>query len=219
MQDHYLDLKNSVKEDTIPEGIIFDLDDIFNRLEEDETIGCAFYARYGVRIVVSNPIIDVNKEFFGDGEDLLPGAVRRSFLVDGSNFIVRPELYLKWFAQHPNYLTKGDGSYGFSIVWEDRIGRILYDQGIIWLDLRRNLKYKTIEDVDAIENQLGQKISKLWYDHRIWYFFYGRDLYRYWPLPLSSFFRHLRMYIKLSTKYSKDISINFLQPQELKNGR
>jgi hypothetical protein len=160
--DYYLDLKNYVKEDTLPEGIALDLGYIVDKFEQDETIGCAFYARNGVRIVVSNPVTAPEKEFSGDGDELILGAVRRSFLVDGTNCAVRPELYLKWFAKHPDYLTKGDGSYGFSIIWEDRIGRILYDQGISWLDLERNLQYKTIEDVDRIENQLGRKISKLW---------------------------------------------------------
>jgi hypothetical protein len=212
MQDHYLDLKNYVKEDTLPEDIVFDLNRIFNKFEEDETIGCVFYGRYGIRIVTSNPITNAHKEFFGDREDLIPSAVRRSFLIDGSNYVTRPELYMKWFDKHPEYLTKGDGSYGFIIVWEDRIGRILYDQGITWFDMGRNLRFKTIEDVDRIEKRLGRKISKLWYDHRIWYFFYGRDLQFYWPFPYRSFIRYLKIYLANLEKYPRGTTLTFEKP-------
>ena len=71
MQEHFLDWVNYVKEDTLPENTIFDLDDIFTRFQDDNALGCAFYPRYGVRIITSNPISDPQKEFFGDGEILL----------------------------------------------------------------------------------------------------------------------------------------------------
>jgi hypothetical protein len=83
------------KKDTIPERIIFDLNRIFNIFEEDETTGCVFCSRYGMRIITSNPIINANQDFFGDRINLLRGAVRRSFTIDGANFITRTSLYLK----------------------------------------------------------------------------------------------------------------------------
>lgn len=212
VQMHYFDLVNHVKEDTFPEGAAYDLSEIEREFENDRDIGCVFFARYGIRIAASNPLYDAKKEFYGDGETLIPGAVRRSFLIDGGNFISRPELFLSWFAKHPGFLTHGDGTYAFSIAWEDRLHRILYDQGIVWSDLSRHLHYKTIEDVDQIENQLGCKISKLWYDHRIWYFFYGQDLWKYWPLPFGSFLRYLRTYFQILFKYPRNNSITFHTP-------
>ena len=212
LQMHYFDLVNHVKEDTFPEGATYDLNEIKREFEGDPRIGCVFFARYGIRIATSNPIWAAKHEFFGDGEKLIAGAVRRSFLIDGGNFISRPELFLNWFNQHPKFLTRGDGSYGFSIAWEDRLHRILYDQHIIWSDLSRNLRYSTVEEVDRIENQLGCKISKLWYDHRIWYFFYGQDLWKYWPIPFGSFLRHLLTFVRIWFEYPKDTSITFHNP-------
>jgi hypothetical protein len=209
MQEHFLDLTENVKEDTLPQNVIYDLDQIARTFDSDQQIGCVFHARYGVRVSVSNPVTEAAREFHGDAEVLLDRAVRRGFLVDGGNFIVRPELYLNWFATHRKYLTSGDGSYGFSHVWETRLGQILYDQEIKWCDLYRKLEYTSIRDLDEIERKLGRKVSKLWYDHRIWYFFYGRDQELYWPLPLRSFIRHLRIYLANQKTYPRDTTLTF----------
>ena len=141
----------------------------------DPDIGCAFFARYGIRINTSNPVTERKNEFWGDGAKLVPKAKRTTLFVDGGNFIARPQLYLSWFKAHPRYLTQGDGSFPFCIVWETRMGKILYDQGIKWVDMYRDIEYSTIEYLDAIEASCGEKVSMLWYDNRVWCFFYGRD--------------------------------------------
>ena len=209
MQEHFLDLKTLVKEDTIPEHTVYNVDRIVEKFESDPQVGCVFHTRYGVRVATSNPVIDNNKEFFGDSDVLLDRSTRRGFLIDGGNFIVRPDLYLRWFAAHPGYLTAGDGSYGFSHVWEARLGQILYDQKIKWCDLDRNLEYTTITELDLLEKNLSNKVSKLWYDHRIWYFFYGRDQQVYWPLPMRSFIRYLKIYLENQNTYPKDTTLTF----------
>jgi len=212
MQMHYLDLNNFVKEDTLPENAIYDLDQISRKFESDPQIGCVFHPRYGVRVTTSNPVTETAEEFYGDGEILLEKAVRRGFHIDGGNFIVRPELYLNWFATHRKYLTSGDGYYGFNIVWESRLGQILYDQKIKWCDLYRQLEYTSISDLDEIERRLDLKVSKLWYDHRIWSFFYGRDQISYWPLPFRSFIRYLKIYIGNQKTYLRDTTLTFEKP-------
>jgi hypothetical protein len=212
MQMHFLDLKKFVKEDTLPENVIYDLDQIARKFAYDPQIGCVFHSRYGVRVLTSNPVTETAREFYGDGENLLDKAVRRGFLIDGGNFIVRPELYLNWFTTHRKYLTSGDGSYPFSIVWEGRLGQILYDQKIKWCDMYRNLEYTTISDLDEIEQKLSRKVSKLWYDHRIWYFFYGRDQKLYWPFPLRSFIQYLRIYLVNQKTYPRDTTLTFEKP-------
>jgi hypothetical protein len=212
MQEHYLDLDIFVKEDTLPKDAVYDLNQIAHKFEDDQQIGCGFHSRYGIRVSISNPVTDDVKEFFGDGDKLLDKAVRRSFLIDGGNFVVRPELYLRWFAAHRKYLIAGDGSYGFSHVWEARLGQILYDQNIKWCDFYRELEYTTISDLDEIERESGRKVSKLWYDHRIWYFFYGRDLKSYWPLPLRSFIKYFRIYLLNQIMYPRDTTLTFVKP-------
>ena len=212
MQEHFLDLKNYVKEDTIPENSMYDLSAIAKKFESDPRIGCAFHARYGVRVSTSNPVTDRAKEFFGDSEIILQRATRRGFLIDGGNFIVRPELYLKWFSAHPHYLTAGDGSYGFSHVWEARLGQILYDQKIKWCDLVRNLEYTTIAELDGLEKILSEKVSKLWYDNRVWYFYYGRDQWKYLPLPLKSVLGYFPTFKAQRASYPRNTRLVSCQP-------
>jgi len=214
MQEHYLDIANFVKEDTLPENTDYNLDQIAEKFESDNQLGCIFHARYGVRVAISDPIIESKREFFGDGDTLIKGAVRRGFLVDGGNFIVRPEMYVKWFDTNPKYLTSGDGSYGFTIVWEARLGQILYDQRIKWCDLSRNLEYSSIAELDALENSLSKKISKLWYDNRVWYFYYGRDQWKYPPLPLRSVLRYFPIYTKHYLSYQRNTNMIFFQPKD-----
>jgi hypothetical protein len=213
MQEHYLDLERYVKEDTIPEDAAYDLDQIETRFQSDTVIGCVFFSRYGIRVRATNPVTDRKKEFFGDGEELLSGAKRRGFCVDGGNFVVRPQLYLNWFDSHPSYLMQGDGSYPFCIVWEARMGQILYDQEIKWADMYRNVEYSTIEQLDEIEASREERIAMLWYDNRVWFFFYGRDLQSYPPTPLISVLRYFRKYLRYFVFHSRDKRLKFLQPQ------
>ena len=182
MQDHYLDSKTFVKEDSIPDATKIDLDAVEFQFQTDISVGCVFYTRRGIRVCTTNPLTGTKEQFFGDKDELLPGGIRRCFCVDGGNFVSRPEPYMDFFNSNPEYLTSGDGSYGFTHVWEVRKGQILYDRGIRWVDMLRSASYQSIEELDALEKERGKKYSALWYDNRTWYFFYGRDQWKY-PVP------------------------------------
>ena len=214
MQEHHLDPDRFVKEDTIPDGAVYDLDLIEAEFQSDPNVGCVFLARYGMRVSASNPVNERGKDFCGDGTELLPRARRRCFCIDGGNFIVRPQLYLDWFSAHPGSLTRGDGSYGCALVWEVRLGKILYDQRIEWVDLRRHLTYSTIEQLDVIEESLAQKVSMLWYDSRVYSLFYGSDVQSYPPTPLAPVLRYLRQYARHALSHSRDTRLVFVQPGE-----
>ena len=218
IQEHYLDLEHFVKEDTIPEKSTYDLNQMEAKFRNDPEIGCAFYARKGIRVCTSNPVTKSDEVFFGDGTSLLPNARRHCFCIDGGNFIVRPELYLNWFNTHPHYLTRGDGSYGFAHVWEVRLGSILYNQKIKWADLYRNIDYRDINQLDEIEVLRGEKCSELWYDNRIWFFFYGRDIHRYLPLPFVSTLRYLIRYLIYFFQFPRDKTLQFMRPKKNMEG-
>jgi hypothetical protein len=212
LQDHYLDIKRFVKEDTIPEYAIFDLEKIEDKFGSDNSVGCIFFSRYGVRVCVSNPIID--GIFFGDGDELLPDAVPRCFCIDGGNFIIKPGFFLEWFKENPQYLLKGDGSYGFTHVWEVRKCKILYDKAIKWVDMYRGFEYSNIEQLMELESKLNHKISKFWYDNRVWYFFYGRDQQPYTLKPFLPIIKYLiKEYIPNLIHYSRDTELKFLEPK------
>ena len=208
MQEHYLDLERYVKEDTIPEGAVYDLDRIESKFRSNPEIGCAFFARYGIRVSASNPV--TNREFWGDGTELLPKAKRKCFLVDGTNYIVRPQLHLSWLKEHPHMLTPRVDA---TIAWEVRLGKILYDQGIKWADMYRNVEYSTIEELDTIEASRGEKVSKLWYDNRVWFFLAGRDLHPYPPTPIIPILKYFVFgYLPKLIFHPRDTRLTFVQP-------
>lgn len=213
VQEHYFDLQNYVKEDTIPENVHYDLDEIQRKFESDNEIGCVFFARKGIRICVSNPARKGNHDFFGDASEWLENATPRCFCTDGGNLIARPELYLNWFRKHPEYLTKGNGSYGFSHVWETRLGKILYDQNIKWTDMYRDVSYRDIKEVLLLQQSRDEKLSELWYDNWLWYFFHGRDQQRYPPVDIRSILGYLvKDYLPNALLCSRDKRIEFVVP-------
>ena len=217
VQEHYFDLQNYVKEDTIPEDARYDLKEIERRFNSDKEIGCVFYARKGIRICVSNPVRKNDGDFFGDASELLANAIPRCFCTDGGNFIVRPDLFLNWFCRNPKYLTKGNGSYGFSHVWETRLGKILYDQNIKWFDMYRGACYRTIDELLSLERSRNERLSEFWYDNWLWYFFHGRDQQYYSPVHLRPILTYLvHDYLPNTFLSSRDKRLQFRTPEALK---
>ena len=201
VQEHYFDLDECVKDDTIPESADYDLNTIEAKFCEDEKIGCVFFSRNGIRISLNNPLKSTENYFWGDEETIvneghdpalintivggrrLKGSKPRCFFVDGGNFIVRPMPYTNWFKVRRSHLVEGDGSYGFCHVWEIRLGYILYKQNIVWVDMLNDLSYGSVGELAAMERSTGRKYSKPWYENRVWFYFYGRDMSRYLPFP------------------------------------
>ena len=214
VQEHYFDLKNSVKDDTIPENSDYDMDRIEDAFTKDRDVGCVFFARNGIRVGQTNPAKSHDDFFWGDSDTVLQsysrskyrylidnhkaikGSRARCFLVDGGNFIVKTKLYTDWFKSRPHLLMNGDGSYGFCHVWEIRLGYILYTQNIKWVDMANNLSYTKAEELFELQKQSEKSLYKLWYENRIWFFYYGRDMSKYMPLPFMDVRKYLREYLR-----------------------
>lgn len=213
LQDHFLDTKHFVKEDTIPNHLILDLNDIEKLFIKMKDLGCIFASRNGIRISVNNY---TDKEW---GDEKTFKALKdkkicikdeRNFFVDGGNFIIRSKYFIDWFKNKQELLIKGDGSYGFAHVWESRFGWILYNQGIRWYDLVYKISYRSINELVKIEEVRKRKFSKVWFDNRLWYWFYGKDFRCRYHIPLlekilfiliSSFFRYLLYNRNINLKY------------------
>jgi len=201
VQEHYFDLDNFIKDDTLPENAEYDLNAIEAKFHENRKVGCAFFSRNGVRISMTNPLKSVENYFWGDEETIhdegrnpeiqkpiaegryVKGSKPRCFFVDGGNFIIKPSYYTEWFKTRKDILVVGDGSYGFCHVWEIRLGYILYEQNIEWADMLNNLSFRTIGELAELEGKTYRKYSKPWYENRVWFYFYGRDMVRYLPFP------------------------------------
>jgi len=191
MQEHYLDTERSVNVDTIPDNCTIDLDAVEQLFYSDMEIGCAFMSRLGVRVGVSMPgVSDLPALGLEGREDtpfkdtdgaylyqLAPGGVRRAFFTDGGNYIARPEPFLDYFRKYPDRLVEGNGGFGFCVVWELRLGQILCDLGLKWVDLYHGVNFRNLDELDAIEARLGRKISSYWYQNMNWIYYYGYDLF------------------------------------------
>lgn len=205
LQDHYLNTEEDVKSDTIPHGIILDLDQIEKTFLKDSDVGCQFAARNGIRTVYANFNRWAQTYLWGDEETiahLYPQkevvkqgthrwhtqvSIQRpfSFYVDGGNFFTKPELYLNHFRSNPKQLISGDGSYGMAHVWEVELGKILFDQEKVWVDLANHISFRNPEELARRENKERKSFSKPWMINRVWYFFYGQHQQPHGPWPLS----------------------------------
>ncbi len=233
IQEHYFDLDNYVKEDTIPSQATFDLDIIENKFNKYNMIGCIFYSRNGIRVCLSNPIKTERDYFYGDIETIkrrysytgyyskyykevkqnkkIEGAKIRCFCVDGGNYIVRSRLYLDWFKKRKKMMIDGDGSFGFCHVWETRLGKILYDQKIKWVDMFNKVEYSSYNELMELEKKNHKRYSRYWYDNRVWYFFYGRDQIRYLPFPFFAMNKYFfGNFLQNIFNYDKNLRLRFL---------
>lgn len=190
MQEHYLDTERFVNCDCVPDDYHPDLDKIDEGFASDPQIGIAFASRLGIRISVLLPFLIPEPPAGLEGREYAPfsdsngrylhqtpeGGVRQCFFPDGATFIVRTETLLDYFRSHEHQLIEGNGSFGFAVAWELRLGKILMDSGSKWMDLYNKVAFRTLEDVDAIEATLQRKISALWIANMNWIFYYGYDL-------------------------------------------
>lgn len=191
MQEHYLDTERFLNADSIPDGFDLDLNAIEQVFVADREVGCAFATRQGIRVSVSQPYLIQDPPLGLEGREhapfkdhdgyylhhLVEGGVRRYFFTDGGNGVVRAEPYVDYFRAHPDLLVEGDGSFGFCVVWEERLGKILGDLGMKWVDLYNRAIFRNLDELDAVEARLGRRISGLWYENMNWIYYYGYDLF------------------------------------------
>jgi hypothetical protein len=193
LQDHYLDKYTAVHGDTIPTNFVYDLNLVEKELLNDKE-QVLFSARNGFRVSSSNPTLRTGIS----NQIHRAGSVPSTFCVDGCNYIVAPDYYLKYFANNPELLIKGDGSYQFAHVWESRICKILYDQNFTFYELSRNIKYKKISDL-IFDYPDPCSVWMYFYDFPAAYVFYGRDIYNYgllWLRRPGALCRFIKNYMK-----------------------
>jgi hypothetical protein len=126
MQEHYLDTKRDVKDDTLPEGQLLNLDELFELQNMNGNKLVIFCARAGYRVtqfVVQDQIGKVYEHYrlLSAG---LPSTFRFSIesnfsiCVDGGNFCVDPLALMNSLkVLKPNW-NAGPGTYDHTHVWE-----------------------------------------------------------------------------------------------------
>jgi hypothetical protein len=213
LQEHYLNQREAIRSDTLPDGEVIDL----NKIEQQLTLSprtVVFCSRLGFRVSASVPDVD---QFFATeygqfNNTAHAGSVVSSLVIDGANLIVDPEFYLNDYRRRPRLYRAGNGGYNFTHVWETRLSKILYDQGLTFFELHRQLGYR--------------KVQELWHQHPTqdgtWHFFHhlpqayyfdGRDIFRYrlWPKTWLGWRRligQLAVWAKENIQAQSDTSIN-----------
>jgi hypothetical protein len=173
MQDHYLNQDSYVNSDTLPAGQSIDLNLCGDLLDLDNR-QVLFNSRYGFRISASNPSLD---PLFSN-MSMQSGSQNVSFLIDGTNMILDPTYLLNYFAENPEMLISGDGTYAFAVAWETRISKILYDQGLTFTELSRGISVNSIEKLLA-SYPLPCETWCFYYHLPTAFEIYGKDIYRY----------------------------------------
>jgi hypothetical protein len=181
MQEHYLDTEHYVNVDTIPEDYTINLD----RWARTMTInvGCLYANRNGIYISIILP--ELLKHLPSSTSDRYPktdteaiGKVEfENYLFPGAgNFATKPDTFLDYFEGRESDLITGDGSFGFSVVWEERTGKILTDSGKLWVDDYNHISYGSIDDLHVIEAMRLKRYSTNWHQDIRWLYYYGYDL-------------------------------------------
>ncbi len=191
MQEHYLNKNKLIKEDSIPENMIIDLDKIELSFSEDQK-QVAFCSRNGYKISASIPtkekITALYKLVKEKGwEEGFAGyynlqhqsdAVEDCLEISGSNFCTDVAYFYDYYKKYKGKFLFGEGTSKGALVWENRICKILYDQNLTFWEMERDIKYKTTKDLKNDFPNPGE--SWLYFYHQpLIYVFMGRDIYKY----------------------------------------
>lgn len=176
IQDHYLNTSKFVKEDTIPKGETLNLDLIEKKLlENKKTVW--FCSRGGFKI--SARFKNIN-DFYNNKVDSRFGNLQLlSFVVDGGNFCVDPQVYIDIYRKDRSRFVRGIGGTGpsfFCHVWETRLCKYLYDRGFVFYEQKRNISFSTIENLLHLYPKRG-KVWDFFFNSPIAYYLHGRDFY------------------------------------------
>lgn len=213
MQDHYLNKKILIKGDSIPRDEFIDLNKVEKLLSANRKI-VFFCSKIGFRI--SSIIRNVNNYYtYSDSKDIntahLNSLLDICFVIDGSNFCLDIAHYFDHYWKHKKLYTSGN-SYGHtSGGWETRLCKILYDQGLIFYDKHRNLKYKTTSELKSKFPNPG-KIWGYYYERPHELFLYGKDIYKYRFNLRKEYIEEMIRFIYFYIRYDRNITVNCIYP-------
>ena len=241
MQDHYVNKALYVKGDTIPDHLRIDLDHIYGLLAANNKLVvfaarfgfrlCASvpeeycgkdYASYDD---FANPpwcwvdgalgsIIDGKyccDHFIYCDAGHLPGSHDICIAIDGCNLCVDPRYFVSHYRQHVKMYTAGLGDYTDALVWETRISKILYDQGLGFHELNSKVCCCKTEELRRL--QPDPDSSKLWcyfYNSPLFYWVLGRDIWHYDFKITDAYFRYAQHCVNYRNLADKDTTMVLL---------
>lgn len=187
MQDHYLNTAKCVSGDTIPSNHRINLSEVENILNERPRV--YFCSRYGFRVSASVPEVGkyISVSYGVYNSDHHDGSHDVSFVIDGGNFAVNPEFYIRHYQRNKRLYTAGNGCYSFCHVWETRLSKILYDQNLSFYEGSRNEEFSSVSELKS-KYSINTGYWEYFYHFPLAYFLYGSDITRYSLLDIRVYF-------------------------------
>jgi len=102
----------------------------------------------------------------------IKGATDIGIAFDGLNFCCDPKYIVNHYQKNKHLYFAGMGDYGEALVWEARIGKILYDQGLGFYELSRKVMVKNTEELKKLDPNPGTVVDKT-----LWNYFYTSPLF------------------------------------------
>ena len=106
----------------------------------------------------------VDHFIYYDGGNDLPGSTDQCLAFDGANFCVDPRYIVSHYLKNKELYSEGIGDYGDAVMWETRIGKVLYDQGLSYYELSRGRMIRSIEELKSLQPKPNWRhlITNLW---------------------------------------------------------
>ena len=92
----------------------------------------------------------------------IKGAKDLGINFDGCNFCCDPKYIVNHYQKNKSLYTEGTSDYGAMLVWEMRIGQLLYDQGLGFYELSRGVSIKNTEELKKLQPDPSSLGSSLW---------------------------------------------------------
>jgi len=141
----------------------------------------------------------------------LKGSQDICIAVDGSNFCVNPKYYVSHYKSNKKLYSGGLGDYTDALIWETRLSKILYDQGLGFYDLTRNVCFQNTEELKKA--QPDPDSTKLWcyfYNSPLFYWILGRDIWHYDFKLTDAYFRYAQYCINQRKLANTDTTLRLL---------
>ena len=134
---------------------------------------------------------------------------------DGVNFCCDPKYIVNHYMKDKSLYYASLGDYGDALVWEARIGNILYDQGLGFYELSRNISVKSTEELKKLDPNPGTLVDKsLWcyhYNSPLFYAIHNAgDIWPYKFKQTEAYFRYKAFCEKWRETMEHDVRIYLL---------
>lgn len=130
---------------------------------------------------------------------------------DGLNFCCDPQYIVNHYKENKHLYSETLGDYGEALIWETRIGKILYDQGLGFHELSRNVTVKDTAELKRLDPNPGTAPSSLWcyhYSSPLFYaLHYSEDVWPYKFKQTEAYFRYQKFCEEWKKTMEKDSKI------------